>query len=195
MPTTGSQGEPNATSADGADGGDLSAQALHETAEMFGITDPPQVAVIRETSPFDYIQVRAECLRAAGYDAEEDQGGISVKANVDNPTDEYWRQFELASYVCEAQYPLAEIYYEPPTEEQRQAYADYFLDELPTCLEGYGAQFETPPSREVYLARFDSDGPWWSPYVTALIPPGKTDEVMAACPQGIPPGRLWEEPS
>ncbi len=177
------------------DGGGPRAKALQQSADTLGITDPPRVAIVRETSPFDSLQTQVDCLRAAGYDAEESQGAIHGAANVENPTEEYWQQFSLAVWVCEAQYPLAEIYYKPPTEEQKQAYADYYLDELPTCLEGYGVQFETPPSREVYLARFDSDGPWWSPYVTALIPPGKTDEVMAACPQGIPPGRLWEEPS
>jgi hypothetical protein len=192
-PGTNSQGETNTASVYAADGDGLRAKALQQTADMLGIVDPPQVAIVHETSPFDIAQVQVDCLRAVGYDVEESQGGIHVKANVDNPTDEYWQQFQLASYVCEAQYPLAEIYYEPLTEEQKQAYADYYLDELPTCLRGFSVQFETPPSREVFLADFDKDGPW-TPYLTAEIPPGQTDAVMAACPQGIPPDRLWEKP-
>jgi len=178
----------------GGDGVDLRAKALREEADTLGIALPPQVAIVRETSPFDHVQAQVDCLRAGGYDATAEQGGVHVRANAADPTDAYWQQFNLASYVCDAQYPLAEIYYEPLTSEQKQAYADYYLDELPKCLKGFGAQFETPPSREVFLARFDTDGPW-TPYATVEIPPGKTDAAEAACPEGIPPDQLWKKPS
>lgn len=193
-PRASTLGEPSAVSTRQADGGDLRARALRQNAKAFGISDPPQVDLVRESSPFDYDQAQVDCLRAAGYDASIDPtGGIQGKANVDNPTDEYWQQFNLASYVCQAQYPLAEIYYEPLSEGQEKVYADYFLDELPKCLEEFDVQFEAPPTREVFLAQFATEGAW-TPYTTAQIPPGKTASVMTACPQFIPPGRLWAKP-
>ena len=188
---------PAAPSLDAATAAELRAKALSDAAEVFGVTDPPEVAVIRETSPFDYDQSLIDCLREDGYDAKLDaSGGIGVDGlgTGTGPLPEgVYHQYVLTMYVCMAQYPLDEVYLAPLTLEQKNAQADYFLEELPECLEGFGITFATPPSREVFLADFDSRGPW-SPYSTAQISSAQWAEVTVACPQAIPPERIWEGP-
>lgn len=168
------------------------AAALTSLADTLSIVDPPEIEVVRETSPFDFDQTQVDCLRAAGYDVSLGEGGgISFQLEAG---DDFRQQFQMASYSCQAQYPLAEVYYAPLTAEQKEAYADYYLVELPHCLNERGVSFETPPSREVFLSQFDASGVW-NPYSSAQIIGSEVSEVMAACPQMIPPDRVWKRPS
>jgi len=187
---------PVAPSLDDATAAQLRAKALSDAAGMAGLTDPPEVAVIRETSPFDQTQALIDCLREVGYDAKLDVSG-GIRTDLSDGTghlaEDVREQYLLATYVCMAQYPLDEIYLAPLTPEQKNAQADYYLEELPECLEGFEISFATPPSREVFLADFDSRGPW-SPYESARISSAQWAEVASACPQAIPPERIWERP-
>lgn len=196
----GGTGVPAAPSINASTAAELSAKALSDVAAAFQIADPPEVAVVTETSPFDVDQTVVDCLKRAGYNASVKYGGVNVDASTgldspsDGPSEEWTNQFHLAYYVCRAQYPLDPIYLAPLTPEQKNAQADYFLDELPKCLEGFGIPFDTPPSRDVFLATLDAQGPW-SPYGSAQIPGSMNDKVEAACPQTIPPDHLWQEPT
>lgn len=172
----------------------LREKALSDAAMATGVTDPPTVDVIRETSPFDQVQTVTSCLHDAGYDAfVTAEGGISVDphAGSEGLPDGWSSQYSLAMYVCMAQYPLDEVYLAPMTQEQKDALADYFLDELPECLTEQGISFATPPSRDVFMADLDAQGPW-SPYSSARITQAQWDEINAVCPQSAPPERLWD---
>jgi len=187
---------PEAPTLDPATSAQLRAKALSDAAAMAGLTDPPEVAVIRETSPFDYDQTLVDCLHDGGYKAEYDvSGGIRVDlgTGTDPVPADVLNQYLLATYVCMAQYPLDEIYLAPLSAGQKSAQADYYLEELPECLEGFGIAFATPPSREVFLANFDSVGAW-TPYESAQISAAQWEEVVTACPQTVPPEQLWDRP-
>ena len=45
-------------------------EQMRNMAEDFGITDPPEVAVIREITPDKSVTVIAECMRDAGWPAQ-----------------------------------------------------------------------------------------------------------------------------
>ncbi len=129
---------PAAPTIDASTAAELRAKALSDAAAAFGITDPPEVAVVRETSPFDQVQALVDCMKQAGYNASAHIGAVMVDAGTgsDSPSDLWRKQEQLAMYVCTAQYPLDAIYFAPLTPEQKEAEADYYLDELPACLEG-----------------------------------------------------------
>lgn len=45
-------------------------QQIREMAEEFGVTDPPEVEVVREVSPDESVIVVAACMEDAGWHSE-----------------------------------------------------------------------------------------------------------------------------
>lgn len=153
---------------------------LRDLAEMLDITHPPEVEVIREISPGESQKVYEDCLQAAGWKQHPD-GSFEYPA-------EQEAAFNLASYICTAQYPIAPRYLQPLTDEQYTLVYDHLVNEWIPCVESYGLTVAEPPTRERYLA---APTEAWSPQadveqqVARLISQGtftSFQDFYKACP-------------
>ncbi|MEZ3162133.1 hypothetical protein AB1K54_16590 [Microbacterium sp. BWT-B31] len=130
-----------------------------------------------ETSPYptsetDATQALLRCLRDHSWDAQLEQGGVSVgtaKEQADvlaRDTEECNEDLDPAKFV---------------TDEQRAAFYDLQV-QTAACLTENGSPV-TPPSRQAFL----DDGAKWNPYVALResggMPTGGFDRLNSLCPQ------------
>jgi len=185
-PTT----DPSTTAA----GRTLSAQeladidaALAQAAENFGLTDPPQVDIVRVVSAADYPSTQVECLHDHGYTSAtltSDGTGVAVKSSADQTG-----AYQQAVYTCMASYPVdpAQDDVGMTREEKLVAY-HYLTERLVECLADRGYTTTGMPTEESFLASWDSNR--WNPY--EQVPRAAwTDELLRDCPPNTPPEILW----
>ena len=118
--------------------------------------DRPEVAIIRLTSYEEWAEVMAQCLNEHGFEVTETgDGGYSTEAlsRVQQAA------FEIARYVCTAQYPLDPKYRRAPNDQQMNALYDYYVGELTECVTNLGYEVSPSPSRQEFLDTYDTD-PW-----------------------------------
>lgn len=85
-------------------------QQRADAAEMFGITDPPEVPVVALVSPEEKEALVTACLAERGYTLTEGSYAIP-NAELD--------AFHLAEYVCDVSYPIDPSYVGIPADEDR----------------------------------------------------------------------------
>lgn len=85
-------------------------------AEALGITDPPEVPVVRETTPEENPPV-VSCLAEGGWNPKLHPDGT---IEVGPFTAEQEESYNLAVYVCGEQYPVADVYTAELTQEQHR---------------------------------------------------------------------------
>ncbi|MGO0576451.1 hypothetical protein [Ornithinimicrobium panacihumi] len=119
-----------------------------ELADMYGITDPPRVEVLREVSPAEHIEMLARCMQEAGWTVEQNEDG---QWSFVVPTDQQ-EAFNLSSYVCEAQYPPAEQFRHPWAQEQTAFLYQFLTEEYVPCVQALGYEVSEAPTLEVFLA-------------------------------------------
>ncbi len=150
---------------------------LKAFAESAGLTDVPNVAVVRWVSPDEQTQTHASCLHDEGFDVTlEPDGSISA----DYPADQD-SAYDLASYVCLAKYPVDPKYTRPLNDIQIRRVYDYDVDVLVPCLEaaGYGSDI---PSWSVFHSKWIEGRPW-NPAndIFANLGPDAFRDATAAC--------------
>lgn len=188
---------PRPESAIRADPGDLSqvelekiAADLEQYAADNGVTNPPEVEIVRVVSLADWPQTYAQCLTQAGFPSTSSgDGGVStdIPAGQDEAAD-------LASYECHAKYPV-----DPSqngrnlTDLQKEQVYEYLTATLVDCLEERGYQVNQIPSRDVFMSGFDESPPW-NPYTEIFagnVGAGEGDELQSECPPNTPPELLY----
>jgi len=140
----------------------LRAEGLANEAKTHGVVDPPVVALIRWTSLTDNGVVVAACLREAGFDALGAANGIWFPGAGVGPAQ--MSAYELARYVCDAEYTIHPKYLQPLTDAQWGLQYDYWVEWLVPCLEGLGAHPSEPPTRDTFVAQAVQGKISWDPY-------------------------------
>lgn len=124
------------------------AEMSKELADSFGITDPPDVDIIRETdSSWDRDRIINDCLREQGIPINAD-GGIPWEYNNAN--------FDLAQYVCMMEYPPAKKYSKPWGKEQVKIQYIWTRDYVIPCLEYFGYPITGLPSESEFIDTWDT---------------------------------------
>lgn len=161
-------------------------------AEALGITDPPDVAVVRETTPEENQQAIAACLDESGWSPTlHSDGTIEVGPFTPEQEDAY----VLAHYICGEQYPVADVYTAELTQEQLRMVYEYRQEEFLPCVEQLGIRLGPPPTLESYLA--DPHQDWMGDINDQLrqaVGDGRIDspnEWLVRCPPRPPSDVLY----
>ncbi|WP_127130265.1 hypothetical protein [Georgenia sp. SYP-B2076] len=121
-------------------------ELLAETAAATGLTDPPDVDVVRWVNPEDASDIAVECLRDAGFPVKQEADGYSYGSNEEDQQDAYF----LASYVCNARYPVRLDIDRPLSDEELDAVYAHLEDVFLPCAAEHGYAGLSTPSREEY---------------------------------------------
>lgn len=176
-------GQSHRSSLDPADV--VSAEQAQALAESMGIESPPVVTPIRVIRLDEWAETQIECLREAGYDVTFTMDGEGVSFP---PMDEALiPSLDEARYICELQYPVDPMYYEPLSNKQLKKLYAYRATDLVDCLESEGYAVAVAPPSET---SFVESGGTWNPYEHVSISSKDLGHVSQACPQ-VPPD-LWE---
>lgn len=123
----------------------------------------PQVEIIRLVSEEEWAQTNYDCLENTGLTNIflNESGGVGWD-NV--PTDQR-PIYEMARYVCTAQFPLDPKYVVPFNDSQLRYLYEYRSEDLTSCLTAEGQSISAPPS----LQSFMDDGGAWTPYADVVV--------------------------
>ena len=187
-------GEDLPTAQDGTrgyQGPGSAADALRDRWEYSGLPgDPPVVDVVRVVTSAEYNEIWPGCMEEQGFPTSTDQFGQPwIKFEREHEAD-----VELASYICEAKYPMEQKYYDPYTDEQLRTLYDWRVGTNMPCLRSHGLEPSDPPSFESFVAEYRSTGyKTWSPKTAPelVVPPEKRDIVDEECPDTPPEEILY----
>lgn len=168
---------------------DAIAEDLAEIASLNGITDPPDIDIVRVVSQAEWPQTFADCMTAAGFPTKlYGQGTVTdIPAGQEDASN-------LANYTCWAKYPVdPQQNMENFTDEQKTIIYQYLTQTLVTCLEEQGHTVDDVPSEEVFMDQFTSTPPW-NPYLQiyeTVTSQAETEALTAACPPNTPPELIY----
>lgn len=160
---------------------------LAKLAAGIGLVNPPPVAPIRAVSRQEIDQVMADCMTNEGFPTEvQESGGWAY----DVPQGQR-EAANLASYVCQARYPLAAKFVAPLTIGQLRIYYDWQVEETMPCMDSLDYPTPEPPTFETYVANhevnqavFFADGALDSATIGEAM-----SDIMDKC-QVVPPDDL-----
>ena len=167
------------------------ADTLAETAETFGVAEPPQVDLVRVVSAADWATTQVQCVREEGFpDATLTSDGEGIELALQGDQQD---AYALAMYTCAAKYPRDPAQDESRmTRDQKLIVYEYLTSTLVDCLAEHGYRVGDVPTEETFLASWDT-GPW-HPYEVLVAADGPpTEEVSLACPANTPPELIWGE--
>lgn len=154
-------------------------ESLEQKAESTGITNAPQIDIVRWINPEDAPSVMIGCLREAGVEATLETNGYSIESTGDQQAATF-----LADYICTAQYPLRLDIDRPISDDEFEIIYRHLTEEFIPCAkrEGYSVGV---PSRPQYRSAMRGES--WDPIFTALTEEhGMTDaavsDLMNTCP-------------
>ena len=163
----------------------LRAKSLEELAQFRGVTDPPDVALIRWTSWDDVGSVVAACLRDAGFSAI---GAGTIIMNPGGIPPSQASAYGLADYVCNAEYTVHPKYAVPLTADQWGMVYDYDTQWEVVCVAGFGVTASAPPTRETFVAESLQKGVApWDPWGEAQQAFASSSQKMVSMTQACPP--------
>ncbi|MDN5771558.1 MAG: hypothetical protein L0H24_11770 [Microlunatus sp.] len=124
---------------------------LVQMAKSLGIKDPPKIDPLQWIYPEEVGTFRVPCLRAQGFQAWPSADGRGYKTDMGSVSQQ--EAYNLASYTCNAQYPL-DPRADPSiwTRDQHTVVYQYLTDSLIPCLRRIGANPAEAPTLPVYLA-------------------------------------------
>jgi hypothetical protein len=165
---------------------------LSQAAENSLLTDPPETEIVRLVSLADWPQTMVSCMTDAGFT-------VTVTPNGNGWTGEYGpdqeEAYNLASYICSAQFPIHPSQTGELSAEQKQKVYAYVSDTLVPCLKAEGYQTPGLPTEATFLAGFD-DAPPWNPYTqiyATVTSSSELDRLEGLCPPNTPPQLLYGE--
>lgn len=148
---------------------------LGAEARGLGLSNPPNIDLVRWISPEEWAPSMLGCLAGQGLPV-----GYTADGGIDSslvPSDEQ-PALQLAMYSCTAQFTVDPRYSMPLNAEQRGILYDFLTTSYVPCLGGLGIEVAVPPSRQRFIAAGDDDG--WQPQLG--LPRGRVTEANAACP-------------
>lgn len=165
------------------------------TTETTTSTAPVEVTVtttadfVRFIHPDEWTVVLAQCLTDHGWPVTTTPDGGIKYPNVGNAQQS---EMQADDELCGRMFPVDPKYRQPLTVEQLTFLYDWFVNESIPCLEAEGYTNFDPPSLDVFIDTYDTEG--WSPYRdlnTDQLGPGAWYALQEACPQGPPVDELF----
>ena len=126
-------------------------------AIMLGVENPPTVELVREITPQEQAPIMKECLSEQGFTVQTH--GTSWSAEYPQGQHD---AYALASYTCNAQYPLLPVYYQRMNEDTLRSLYEWETTVIVPCLEARGHQVDVP-SLERYIDNYVVRDRQWSP--------------------------------
>ncbi|NEK87526.1 hypothetical protein GCU60_17430 [Blastococcus saxobsidens] len=171
---------------------------LHDLAELYGITDPPEIALERYVDLDEAPRVLAACLVEAGWPGVRASSDGSLDSGDMDPGDQ--AAYNEDVYVCSARFSTHPRYLRELTREQQGVVFDYYAHTLTPCLREHGQDVPAAPPRDgwidaAHVAEGDESaaGPW-NPY--SFVEPRDAahwELLNESCPQLPPTEELWGE--
>lgn len=153
-------------------------------AQSRGISDPPEVPVVREVRPEEMGALVVQCLTDQGFDAEffpeDDSWGLDAAPGQGEAA-------ALAEYICIAQHPLMDVFVLPLSDDRLRASYVWHVETTIPCLQGMGHSTPEPPTLETYIATYRATGGQWMAQAEAALP----HEAWEECPPLPPTGELF----
>jgi hypothetical protein len=157
---------------------------LETLQKASGIKDPPNTEMIRLVPADQQAAVLKDCLAQAGFDVTISDGGVAPPSDIPRSQAD---AYQLAEYVCYAEYPADPDTFPPALNETEvETLYDYYVNELMPCLEAHGYDIPSPPPLEVFKDEFATGQNLWFPYdwVPAVsLSNKKWEEINRDCPQ------------
>lgn len=142
---------------------------------------------------------RQECMAEAGHEMLVSfDGGMGPSPDMPADQSDAW---ELAFYICVAQYPVDQTLFKQYGREQVDLLYAYYVDELVPCLTREGYENPEIPSLETFRASWiDTDSgvavtdTTWGPYdVVDIGAQNNWEALNLKCPQGPSDEYLFPE--
>jgi hypothetical protein len=154
-----------------------------------GIKDPPETGLVRVIAPDELGDVWSNCMQEQGFAVRVTfDGGLAAPQGL---SPEQSEAYQLADYLCFAQYPVDQSMYQQFGNEQVEILYRYYVKELVPCLEGRGISVASAPSEVVFRENFPAV---WTPYDsvdTSSLSEGGWEALNKACPQSPSDEVLW----
>jgi hypothetical protein len=166
---------------------------LRLLGEATGIVDPPQTQMIRLLAPDEQGSTWEACMEDAGWDVSVTFDGGLAPPTFIAPTQA--DAYELANYICHAQYPVDQRLFRPWGPEQVARSYRYFIEFLVPCLEAAGYSVSPIPSEAAYIEAFGTQRAW-APYMSVDASSLSEDEwvhLNLTCPQSPPDDLLFSD--
>ncbi len=139
---------------------------------------PTPLPVIREVTRAESLRVWISCMEEAGF-PNESQGDDYVTTIPEGQQQAH----DIASFQCDAQYPLEPKYYQLYNACQLKALYEYQTGPLTDCLRAHGWTPDAPPSLEKFAADYRADvSPRWWPYDNVPEDERGGDRLEKMCP-------------
>ena len=169
----------------------LRADELANLAALNGISDPPDVDLVRWTTMSDYGPTMASCLQEAGFYAIGAGSGFIFP---DGISESQLSAYNMAEFECRAKYSLHPKYTQPLTEAQLGMLYDYWTQWLVPCEESLGLTPPAAPTKETFVAqRLQGQSAWDPTEPLNSVYEGseeKTVQRQQTCPE-YPTQYLW----
>ncbi|PFG20244.1 hypothetical protein ATL40_1840 [Serinibacter salmoneus] len=164
-------------------------EGLAELAASLQLDSLPEVEFERWTETVeDSLESDAQCLTEQGFEVNV-EGGTLGFTDVDFESEE----FQRASYICAARFPLHPRYTAEWTEDQKALVYDFQTEFTIPCIEALGHEVDVSerPTRQEWIATFSFEDNPWSPLHADTLTLGLMDEedleALGACGSGWPP--------
>lgn len=156
------------------------------------VENPPETELVRVVSPDEKPDLWMACMQEAGYDVSVTfDGGLAPPQDL---PDDQWEAYDLANYICHAQYPVDQSLFRSFGMEQVDIVYRYYVDELRPCLLGRGFDVGEAPTLETFRASWATDdgggliatSETWFPYGyvdLSTMSNQDWEELNLACPQ------------
>lgn len=169
-------------------------ETLARNAEQLGLTDPPEVErVAWAQGPAEYGEAQARCMDEAGFTTVSD--GVGNWSFSPGVPESQGAALNLASYQCEARYPMDPEYAQDWTEEQVGLVYDYWDEYYLPCMEAHGHPIDDSgqPSREAYVAAFHTPdrSDWWPNEYPSVLPVDEQRVLAQTCPPMPPDSAMY----
>lgn len=165
------------------------ATVAEDWADYYGITDPPNVGVTRYVLPEEQQQAQDDCLSSMGFQVDG-PGMLYYPAEQEDAA-------TVAQYTCRMQYPVMQHYAQQQWgPDQTYIQYDWTVEYVIPCLEGWGHRISDVPSRDVFVAGWDTE-PFF-PFAQVQLEASADDfnaewaRLEATCSQIAPSPVLWD---
>lgn len=164
-------------------------EGLAELAANLQLDSLPEVEFERWVETVeDSVETEAQCLTEQGFEVHVEDGTLAF-TDVDAVSEE----FQQASYICAARFPLHPRYSAEWTEDQKALVYDFQTEFTIPCIEALGHEVDVSerPTRQEWIATFSFEEAAWWPLSGSVLTMGLMDEAdveaLGSCGTGRPP--------
>ena len=164
------------------------AEAAQEWATYYGLTDPPDVDVVRFVLPEEQQAAQDSCLETRGFQVDG-PGTLTYPPEQEDAA-------TLAQFTCRMEYPVKPEYAAPWQDEQIRIQYAWTRDFVIPCLTEHGHQITGLPSEDVFVRSWTTDP--FLPFAQVTIEAtsdefnAEWNELEEACPQMAPSSVIWD---